>query len=180
MQPQRAMDLNNLRCSSSSATGAEIYRADSVIAPSGTDCTAARICEDGTIQVNDLMRGTLNRLANLTNLGTNWDGEGARPVSVFTLANAIGLFPDIVCEFYREVERAVCPYDVAPMTDGGIVLEWRGEGGTLELEVHQGRKFSYLLIEDGGDEKHFEESENISRREIIPLLSRIFRPRRER
>jgi hypothetical protein len=99
---------------------------------------------------------------------------------VFTLANAISLFPEIVCEFWREVDDAVRPYDIAPMTDGGVVLEWRGVGGNLELEVHPGRKFSYLLIEGEGENRRFEEGDDIPRSSIISLLSRIFRPQGER
>lgn len=176
MEPQRAIDLNSLKCSSSSATAAESYRAGSVIAPSGTDEVAARICEDGTIELNDLMRGSLSQLAQFRNLPLDWDDCGGRPISVFTLSKAIELLPDIVCEFYRDVAERVRPYDVAPMGDGGVQLEWHGSGGVLELEVHRAEGYGYLLILGAGENRTFEEGKISKPSQVMNLLSRIFRP----
>lgn len=180
MQPQRAIDLNSLKCSSSSATGAESYRAGSVIAPSGTDSVAARICEDGSIELNDLMRGPLSQLAQFRNLPVDWDDCGGVPISVFTLSKAIELFPDVVCEFYRDVKEGVRPYDVAPMGDGGVQLEWHGPSGILELEVHRVEGYGYLLIQGEGENRMFEEGEISTPSQVMNLLSRIFRPQAER
>ena len=132
--------------------------------------------EDGTIELNDLMRPTLRRLAQMAIPGGNWDEESGKPISVFTISKAIRLFPRIVCTFYRDVTEAVRPYDVAPMNDGGIQLEWRGPGGILELEVHPDAGYGYLLIEGYGDNRRFEESDTINEVQVIPLLSRIFNP----
>jgi hypothetical protein len=163
-----------------SAIIAANYKASEVMSPSGTVANPAAIREDGSIELNDLMRTTLARLAQLRMLGGDWDGEGGKPISVFTISKAIRLFPHIVSKFYREVGEGVRPYDVAPMSDGGIQLEWHGSGGILELEVHPNDGYGYLLIEGSGENRRFEESDRITDVQVIPLLSRIFNPQPER
>jgi hypothetical protein len=162
------------------AVSIERYRTDNVIAPSGTSDTHPRVHENGQIEINDLLKPTFRQLAVLRNLETNWDGEGGRPVSVFTIAKAISLFPEIVCMFYRVVQDAIRPYDVAPMGDGGVQLEWRGPYGILQLEVHADGTYAYLLIEGEGENRRFEEADNIRSSNVKMLLSRIFQTPMER
>ncbi|HKV38013.1 MAG TPA: hypothetical protein VJX67_02280 [Blastocatellia bacterium] len=60
------------------------------------------------------------------------------------------------------------------MNDGGVQVEWRGPGGTLELEVHPGRKLDYLLITGQDENRIYEENEDISKDRLMNLLTRIF------
>lgn len=67
------------------------------------------------------------RITYLQSLGDGWDGYGSSGVNP-RLAKAVGSFLSKPLWASTPIPRIV------PTSDGGLAVEWRGSGATLELE----------------------------------------------
>lgn len=103
----------------------------------------------------------------------DWDSYGAQPTSLNAVRKAEELFAKIANQFYLTKGEKIRPYDVAPLTNGGVQLEWRSLSGSLEVEVHPDLEFRYLLTQGEGDRRQFKEGDNVPASEIIRLVSGI-------
>lgn len=164
----------------SASSSGSVYRSDHLIAPSGSGFEEARICEDGSLQVGGLMLPILRELAQYAIVRESSDNYIGHPITRFTITRIAELLAKVFCKFYRSVNDALCPYDVAPLGNGGAQLEWRGPGGTLELEVHANGSYGYLLIQGEGQDRRFEEDDDISEDKVLSLLSQVLCPDQER
>jgi hypothetical protein len=118
----------------------------------------------------------LERLTQLTQLEADWDSYGALPVSPVAFVKTCQLLIDVKYALSALVGDRLLPSDVAPIADGSLQLEWRGPHGKLEVEIKPDMDFSYLLIEDEGSERKFEEKEEVSLSEILKLVSKVLIP----
>jgi hypothetical protein len=119
---------------------------------------------------------TLDRLARLAELGSDWDSYGGAPPSGQALATARELLFAVAERCGELVGERVRPYAVAPIADGGVQLEWRGAHRELELEIGPGGDVGYLLVERHGGERQFEEGDDLSWPKALDLVARVLTP----
>jgi len=120
-----------------------------------------------------LLGPTWQRLVQLSRLEPDWNSYGAEPMSGRAIHAARGLL-----ELMREslgdlLGERIRPYAVAPVSDGGIQLEWKGTKEDLEVEVGPQDGLSYLLVEGEAPDRHFVEQDAASSSDVIQVLARV-------
>ena len=65
------------------------------------------------------------------------------------------------------------PYHIAPLADGGILLEWGTRGGGDELAVDIGAEgeFGYLLITGTGESRTFDERDGVPPERVRTIVA---------
>ncbi len=86
------------------------------------------------------------RLAELAALREDWDSYGALPIDDKSLIAARRLLSRISRELPEDAADA-SPFALAPLADGGIQIEWRGDQTALEIEVDPLGRLSSLFVE---------------------------------
>jgi hypothetical protein len=119
---------------------------------------------------DSLLVAVQRKLLEISQSESDWDSYGAQPTSLNAVRKAEELFTQIAKEFYAAKGEQIRPYDVAPLTNGGVQLEWRGLHSALEVEVHADAGFRYLLVQGQGEHQQFQESEGASAEEIARLV----------
>lgn len=65
------------------------------------------------------------------------------------------------------------PYDVAPLSGGGVQLEWRGNAGTIQVEISGEGHFSYLLHRSDAPQQEAAEADDVPGQQIEVLISSV-------
>ena len=78
-------------------------------------------------------------VAQLESLPNDWDGEGSPPPPPLLLATARSLLTSL------RYEQIPNPF-VAPLSGGGLQLEWQYEGRELEIVLWEPTTFEYLKV----------------------------------
>ncbi len=78
-------------------------------------------------------------VAQLASLPNDWDGEGSPPPLPRVLATARSLLTRL------RYEQIPSPF-VAPLSGGGLQLEWQYEGRELEIVLWEPTGFEYLKV----------------------------------
>lgn len=115
----------------------------------------------------------VRKLLEFGDLEPDWDSYGAEPVALKAVQKAERLLSKIADQFYPTKGEKICPFDIAPRSDGGVQFEWRSAKGALEVEVHPSQGYGYLLILGQGESRTFEEGDDAAAPDILALLSRI-------
>lgn len=110
------------------------------------------------------------RMANYRELKPNWDSYGAECISEKAICVSIHLLTRIQSEWSTQLGESMKPYFVAPVADGGIQLEWRGDYSEIEVEIGPGGEFGYLLVK--GNEPG-EEDEDCSLGRILCEIGKV-------
>ena len=97
------------------------------------------------------LRRSFQSLQQLSDLLPNWDSYGGLPPTGSALAIARRLLADIASEMAGVAVRDGTPYHIAPLADGGILLEWETRGNGDELAVDIGGRRRVRLPADNGD-----------------------------
>lgn len=113
------------------------------------------------------------KLLTFADLEQDWDSYGSYPVSFKAVAKASALFDKVINNFFKAKGGSVYPFDIAPLKNGGVQLEWRGPNGSLEVEIGPDEGFNYLLIQGQGKTRSFDEKDNVTASDILELISRI-------
>ena len=58
------------------------------------------------------------------------------------------------------------------LADGGVQVEWRGPRADLELEIRAMEDLAYLFVDRHGDERRFEEADDVSWSGAVDLVAR--------
>ena len=99
-------------------------------------------------------------LQALVNLPWNWDGYGSPPVTEQALRTA-----DVVLRASDHYPIGVP--DVAPVTGGGVFIEWEAGGRDLEIEILPGGRLQFVKIHEDG---RIEEGYEVPPAELLSLL----------
>ena len=131
---------------------------DSRHAPTSHDTAAA---EDFALSPH--LGRSLQTLRRLSKLLPNWDSYGALPLTERALAITRQLLDDIASEMAGVAARDGMPYHIAPLADGGILLEWetRGNGDELAADISADGGFGYLRITGTGESRTFDEQDGV-------------------
>jgi hypothetical protein len=111
---------------------------------------------------------SLRQLEAIRELPENWDSYGSVPPSSTSIWEARKLILDAL----KECDSL--PYFVAPLSGGGVQLEWRGIKRELEVEIGARGEFGYLVIEGKGTpNRRSKEEDNVSRTRILELVRSV-------
>ena len=135
--------------------------------------TATHHLDDSKQDLEMLLKPTRERVSRLAKLGENWDSYGANPVSDAAVVRTERLLSEFVTSFGDLIGTGIRPYAIAPLASGGVQLEWRSPDGFLEVEVGPDGDLGYLLAEHQGDERVFEEGDNVTAAEVLELAARV-------
>ena len=115
----------------------------------------------------------LEQIFEFAELEPNWDSYGAQPISLLAVKKAVQLLSQLAAIWPAAVAVSLRPYDVAPLSNGGVQLEWRSSKGSLEVEINPGAGYGYLLSLGQGAERRFEEADHASLTDILHLFPRL-------
>lgn len=114
------------------------------------------------------------RLAELAKLGPNWDSYGAEPISSHAIAIAYQLLFTIYSQISGPLRSHIQPF-AAPLSDGGIQLEWKGNRATLDIQIAPEGTFGYLLIEGEEPNQAYQEDDDVPGSIIISMVADVLR-----
>jgi hypothetical protein len=120
-----------------------------------------------------ILHGSVQRLDKLSKLERDWDSYGALPLTPTALAQADAIMRKAVDLFGVTLDEGVAPYTLMPIADGGVSIEWRGPGTTLELDIGPSGALSYLLIDHSTEERRFEEASDVPEEQALDLVRRV-------
>lgn len=107
------------------------------------------------------------QLEGMSDLQEDWDSYGAAPIDSRALATARALLDELT---YLSAPRFT-PFNVAPIADGGVQVEWRHlNGKALELWIATSGKIT-ALIDDPTRSPRFEEQVIFSVAEAVHAVS---------
>jgi hypothetical protein len=111
----------------------------------------------------------LQQLEAISILPKDWDSYGSEPPT----PQAILAARTLIAHAHRQSTSV--PYFVAPISGGGVQIEWRGRHSEIEVELDsQGKNFSYLLIEGKGTaNRRTEEKHDVSSAEILDAIHAV-------
>lgn len=113
------------------------------------------------------------RFDHLGGLERNWDSYEAEPIS----PKAISLAKTVVCRSIAALERHgaknVYPFAIAPLSDGGVQVEWRGTAGFVEIEIGPSGALSALVGRGSHSSLADEEHPSVSLDDVAELLVAI-------
>jgi hypothetical protein len=118
---------------------------------------------------------TFERLEELANLEPDWDGYEGQPPSRQAVALAGCLVAGAWDRFGAQYDERVQPYEIMPIADGGLQLEWRGSAERLHLNVGPDGRISFLHVVGHGEQRTYREGDDLPRTEAYELLERVIR-----
>jgi len=118
---------------------------------------------------------TFERLEELTSLESDWDGHDGRPPSSQAVALAACLVAGAWDRFGAQYGDPVQPYEIMPIADGGLQIEWHGADERLHLNVGPDGRISFLHVAGQGDARTYREGDDLPRPDAFALLERVIR-----
>jgi hypothetical protein len=128
-----------------------------------------------TITIPATLTPALNRLEELAELPADWDSYGAVPPSIVAVRASRGVLEKLAAR-YVAIGRPAEPKVVGARADGGVMMEWRGPGGALEVHAEPDGTLGYLWDGDGTMQSGYEEADGVSLAEIDRQLARVLTP----
>lgn len=113
------------------------------------------------------------RLDHLGTLAANWDSYGAEPISPDAIALAKSLLCRTIATLQRMGAANLYPFAIAPLSDGGVQLEWRSGRGFAEIEISPSGMLSALVGGDGSSSPTHTEHPNISADDAAAMLASL-------
>lgn len=114
-----------------------------------------------------------SRLADLAALPRNWDSYGAHPISERALFLAEFFVLRGMAHLKHLGASSTEPFAVAPVSDGGVQIEWRGASGSVEVEISPDGDIGLLLVRGDGPMKAVQEMRGAPWDDVASLLSTI-------
>lgn len=120
-------------------------------------------------------RPALKTLDEISKLSEDWDSYGAAPPTAPAISAAYRLVWRVAEQFADGVAHAV-PWVIAPLADGGIQVEWRGEGDAIEVEIAPDGSIGYLVEHNGETLAKSDGSEATTIDEVLGRLRPVVAP----
>lgn len=112
------------------------------------------------------------RLNEFAMLPPSWDTYDAKPIAATAIHEARQLLAAVARRFANQTDRAT-PFFLAPLSYGGIQIEWRRPNKEIEVEIGPDGRFGYLRITGEGENRTFEERDYISADQILECVVRL-------
>ncbi|SRR6266481_2376821 len=136
--------------------------------------TGTQITEWRTVKVARRLLEVLYNLERIAALPEDWDTFGSGRTSAIAANAARDLIWKAVVNLAACNGTEGTPSDVAPMSGGGVQLEWHGNAGSIEVEVSADGHFGYLLRREQDGRRETQEDDNVPEERILDLISSIF------
>ncbi len=136
--------------------------------------TGAQITEWQALRVARRLIGVLYNLERIAALPEDWDTFGSGRTSAVAVNTARDLIWRAVINLAAHKGIDGTPNDVAPLSGGGLQLEWRGNAGDIEVEVSADGRFGYLLRHEQDGRGETQEADNVPGERILDLISSVF------
>ena len=121
------------------------------------------------------IRNTMNDLDRIAALPADWDSYGSAPPTMVAVGSARRLINTVFQDSLLSARGPSFPFSVAPLSGGGIQVEWRGESSTIEVEVGPEGAFGYLQIKGTEPSSVCEEEDGVSESRILELVRSVQR-----
>jgi hypothetical protein len=118
------------------------------------------------VDVNPWLVRSLQRLAELARLKTDWDSYGSPKPSADALSSVIGLLLAVQEEPIGEPE-------IVPASGGGISLVWENGARELEIEVLSTGHIEYLRIDENAPAADRVLEERVMTAQLLPARSLV-------
>ena len=114
-----------------------------------------------------------SRLDHLGALERNWDSYGAEPISTKAIDVAKVVLCRSIAALRQRGSKNVYPFAIAPVSDGGVQLEWRGRAGFLEIEIAPSGTLSALVSKGESHPSAQKEHSGVSSEDVTAMLLAI-------
>lgn len=141
------------------------YNNERIELPPASEAKVAQQTYEDTI-------ANLNRIAGL---GVDWDSYGSAPPASVAVEAAGRLIETVYRNSLLSARTPCLPFSVAPLSGGGIQLEWRGENEAIEVQVSPEGAFGYLLVKGAEPASVYEEEDGVSESRILELVRSVQR-----
>jgi hypothetical protein len=113
------------------------------------------------------------RLEDLSKLELDWDACGGEPPSPRAVATAARLIVAVIDRLgIRAGDRAL-PFEIMPIVDGGLQVEWRGAAGKVQLNVGPDSAISFLHVVGRGRDRRSVEGDDLPLSSAVELAERV-------
>jgi hypothetical protein len=140
---------------------------------SATRSSLGQTVADGAGMNRIIRQRVAERLNELAQLGHDWDSYGGLPPTEQAVATAGTLAAEVDDRFEAAAGMRTEPYNIAPLADGGIQVEWRGVRDALEAWVSPDGSLGYLLVEDYAGDSRYSEADIVSWEELLGLINQV-------
>jgi hypothetical protein len=116
----------------------------------------------------------LDHLIEFARLAPDWDSYGAEPIS----SHAIGLASRLLLDIDRQIialAGAYPPPFAAPLSDGGVQLEWKNKHARIGVQVAPDGTLGYLLVEEEKANRRSQEGHAVSWSDVEHLVISVLR-----
>lgn len=119
--------------------------------------------------MNTQLLNLTQKILDFADLEPDWDSYGAKPITLKSCRNTFNFYKAVLEKFPdKTIAR-----DVAPLSDGGIQIEFMTSNLDLEVEIHDTNRFAYLLVEKGEPDIYTEDG-NVDISIILDKLSLLY------
>ncbi len=115
----------------------------------------------------------LKRLEEIAGLGPDWDSYGAESPDQRAVIKAGVLVAAVEDRLSLVSGVNPLPWAIAPIGDGSVQVEWKGEDVAIEVEVRADGPFIYLIEKDDVDNLEFDEGEVVGAEDMASLVARV-------
>ena len=114
----------------------------------------------------------LQRLGQFSQLGPDWDSYGGVSPSSLSISTAHRFLVTVGDVLLDVVGSRIQPFNVVPLSYGGVQIEWRGPSYDIEVEVGPNGDFGYLLVDKQGAEETYDEQDDASQSTVLRLVAK--------
>jgi hypothetical protein len=114
----------------------------------------------------------MHRLDELAIPPAGWDTYEAQPITDTAIREARRFLSDLAGRFLSKT-RIAKPYFIAPLSYGGVQMEWRRVDRAIEVEVGTDGTLGYLLITGQGSDRTFVEGDEVAFDDVLDLVTRL-------
>ena len=112
-----------------------------------------------------------DRLNSLLDLEANWDTYGANQIKACAVETASNFLRDVAGEFDSAPAHRLAPYNIVPLHNGGVQIEWRKADRALEIEFSPDGNISYLAVLGAEPDWQFDSREAVTSVEARRVLA---------
>jgi hypothetical protein len=117
---------------------------------------------------------SLERLQELSKLEPNWDSYDGDPMSPAAIATASLLIFVMDDERYRLTGCHALPWTIAPIPNGGILIEWKASARKVQVEIDPEGSLSYLIVDRSDLSPTYTEEHDVPMAKIRSLVRSLF------
>lgn len=138
----------------------------------GTQLSAPALEQEAA---REIIKNTFDDLDRIAGLPADWDSYGSPAPTKKAVETARRLIMTVYGEALLSARNPSLPYSVAPLSGGGVQLEWRGENKATEVQVSPDGAFGYLLVKGAEPSCAYEEGDGAPESRILELVRSVQR-----